>query len=241
MTLRSYAIGDIHGQIDLLHAAHARIAADRARTGDAEAPVIHLGDLVDRGPDSRGVVDLLLKGQLSGQNWVALKGNHDRMFGYYLEGRSDPALRPGLDYLNPRIGGDATLASYGLSPDAPPAEARAAVPAGHRAFVEGLPSYHLRGGVLFVHAGIRPGVALNDQTETDMAWIRAPFLDFTGAHPWLVVHGHTHRPAAEHCGNRVNIDSSAAYGGPLTAVVIEGREVFTLTDQGREPLLPHPD
>lgn len=119
MTLRSYAIGDIHGQIDLLHAAHARIAADRARTGDAEAPVIHLGDLVDRGPDSRGVVELLLKGQLSGQNWVALKGNHDRMFGYYLEGRADPALRPGLDYLNPRIGGDATLASYGLSPDAP--------------------------------------------------------------------------------------------------------------------------
>ncbi|MCB1388171.1 MAG: serine/threonine protein phosphatase [Rhodobacteraceae bacterium] len=238
MTLRTYAIGDIHGQLDLLHAAHARIAADRARVGDAEAPVVHVGDLVDRGPDSRAVVDLLLKGQLAGHNWVVLKGNHDRMFSLYLEGRRDPVLRSDLDYLNPRIGGQATLASYGIAEGAAPAQARAAVPAGHRAFLDGLPSYHRRGEVLFVHAGIRPGLSLEAQTEDDMAWIRAPFLDFAAPHPWLVVHGHTHRPAPENLGNRVNIDSGAAYGGPLTAVVIEGRSVFVLTETGREPLPP---
>ncbi len=241
MTLRTYAIGDIHGQLDLLLRAHDRIAADRARVGDAEAPVVHIGDLVDRGPDSRGVVELLLKGQLAGQNWVVLKGNHDRMFSYYLQGRRDPVLRADLEYRNPRIGGVETLHSYGLTQGASPAEASAAVPAGHRAFLSGLPHYHLRGEVLFVHAGIRPGVALDEQTEDDLCWIRDPFLHFTGRHPWLVVHGHTHRPAAEHRGNRVNIDSSAAYGGPLTAVVFEGREVFELTDNGRKPLHPLAD
>ncbi len=239
--IRTYAIGDIHGQIDLLRAAHARIEADRARTGDAEAPIVHVGDLVDRGPDSRGVVELLLKGQLAGKPWIVLKGNHDRMFTYYLEGRRDPVLRADLEYLNPRIGGAETLLSYGASSDATPIEAAAAVPAGHRVFLQDLPSHHLRGEVLFVHAGIAPGVPLEDQTENTMAWIRAPFLEFTGPHPWLVVHGHTHRPEAEHCGNRVNIDSSAAYGGPLTAVVIEGRDVWVLGPDGRIPLKPQAD
>lgn len=238
--IRTYAIGDIHGQIDLLHAAHARIMADRARVGDAEAPIVHVGDLVDRGPDSRGVVEHLLKGQLAGQPWIVLKGNHDRMFSLYLRGERDPELRAGLDYLNPKIGGQETLLSYGAARDAAPAEIAARVPEGHRAFLEGLPSHHLRGGVLFVHAGIRPGIALEDQTADDMSWIRGPFLEFTGPHPWLVVHGHTHRPAAEHLGNRVNIDSSAAYGGPLTAVVIEDDAVWELGPEGRVPLTPQP-
>lgn len=238
MTLRSYAIGDIHGQIDLLRAAHARIQADRARVGDAEAPLIHLGDLVDRGPDSRAVIDLLLKGQMAGEPWVVLKGNHDRMFAWHLEGRRDPALREGLDYLNPKIGGIATLASYGLPPEATPAEARAAVPPAHRAFLADLPHYHLQGPVLYVHAGIRPRVALEDQSDSDLCWIRGPFLEFEAPHPWLVIHGHTHLPEPGHFGNRVDIDSGAAYGGPLTAIVVEDTEVFVLTDRGRVPLTP---
>ena len=148
------------------------------------------------------------------------------------------ALRADLDYLNPRIGGQTTLVSYGAAPEAPPAEAARHVPEGHRAFLADLPSHHLRGEVLFVHAGIRPGIGLEEQTAQDMAWIRAPFLDYEDPHPWLVVHGHTHRPEAEHCGNRVNIDSSAAYGGPLTAVVVEGRDVWLLGPEGRIALTP---
>jgi len=241
MTLRTYAIGDIHGQLDLLQRAHALIAADRARVGDAGAPVVHVGDLVDRGPESRAVVDLLLKGQLAGQEWVVLKGNHDRMFTLFLDGQRDPVLRADLDYLHPRIGGATTLASYGLPADATPGQARAAVPAGHKAFLEGLPGYCLRGEVLFVHAGIRPGVALDDQTEDDLCWIRAPFLDVLTRHPWLVIHGHTNIEAPTHYGNRVNIDSGAAYGGPLTVIVVEGRDIFTLGPGGRQPLRPGRD
>lgn len=236
--LRSYAIGDIHGQLDLLIEAHARIAADRALTGDLEAPVVHVGDLVDRGPDSRGVIQHLLAGQIAGQPWIVLKGNHDRMFLRHLDGQRDPGLRAELDYLNPRIGGAATLASYGLAPGTPPLAARRAVPEGHRAFLADLPLFWQRGEVLFVHAGLRPGVAMAEQAETDLLWIRAPFLDHAGQFDWLVVHGHTHLDAPRHYGNRVNIDSGAAYGGPLTAIVIEGREVHVLGESGRRALRP---
>lgn len=241
MTLRSYAIGDIHGQIDLLREAHRWIQEDRARTKDMESPVIHLGDLVDRGPDSAGVVDLLLQGQILGRPWVVLKGNHDRMFSLYLEGSRDPILRADATWLHPRLGGQQTLASYGLDPEAPPERARAAVPETHRRFLEDLPTYWHRGAVVFVHAGLRPGVALADQSADDLLWIRDPFLNHGAAYPWLVLHGHTHLPAPRHHGNRVNIDSGAAYGGPLTAVVIEGQAVFTLGPEGRTPLLPGAD
>lgn len=244
--MRSYAIGDIHGQLALLQQAHDRIACDRRVTGDAAAPVVHIGDLVDRGPDSRGVVEYLRSGIAAGQPWVVLKGNHDRMFAGYLSAIDwhDPGLRLDLSYLNPRIGGAATLASYGVrSPADRPlapvhAEAVAVVPAEHRAFLEGLPSHCHRGDVLFVHAGIRPGVGLADQTETDLVWIRKDFLDDPRDHGALVVHGHTALDAPRHYGNRVNIDSSAGYGGPLTAIVIEGRDVWVLGDQGRTPLRP---
>ncbi len=241
MTPRTYAIGDIHGQIDLLKQAHDWIAADRARVADAEAPVVHVGDLVDRGPDSRGVIAWLMAGQMTGQPWVVLKGNHDRMFSRFLEGERDHRLRAELDYLHPKIGGPATLRSYGLPGDATPVQARAAVPPAQRAFLSDLPCHFLRGEVLFVHAGIAPGVPLDDQTEDDLTWIRAPFLEFADPHPWLVVHGHTHLSAPTHYGNRVNIDSGAAYGGPLTAVVIEGQQVWVLGPGGRVPLPPGTD
>lgn len=247
--MRSYAIGDIHGHIGLLHAAHLRIAKDKAACGDKDAPIIHIGDLVDRGPDSRGVIDHLAKGTDAGENWVVLKGNHDRMFTSFLDNpdAQDPGLRREFSYLHPRIGGSTTLASYGVAnaadrPLAPVhAEAVAAVPAEHRRFLASRPTYFARGEALFVHAGIRPGVALKGQTEDDLVWIREPFLGYRGNFPWLLVHGHTALDAPVHYGNRANIDSSAAYGGPLTAVVIEGRKVFVLTDEGRVALLPTPD
>lgn len=240
--MRTYAIGDIHGQLALLQAAHARIAADQAAHGPGT--IVHIGDLVDRGPDSRGVIDHLMQGIAGGQDWVVLLGNHDRMFAGYLRDLHwhDPRLRRDVSYLHPRIGGAETLASYGVRnaadrPLAPVhAEAVAAVPQAHRDFIAQLPTHFIRGEALFAHAGIRPGLPFDQQTEDDLCWIRDDFLTDRRDHGRLIVHGHTHLPQATHYGNRVNLDSGAAYGGPLSAVVIEGRDVFLLTDHGRKPL-----
>jgi serine/threonine protein phosphatase 1 len=244
--MRSYAIGDIHGHLDLLLHAHDLIAEDRRRTGDMDAPIIHLGDYVDRGPDCRGVIDFLAKGTARGENWITLKGNHDRMFARFLRDPHEPeeGLRADLSWLHPRLGGAATLGSYGVRnaadrPIAPVhAEAVDAVPRSHRDFLESRPTWHRRGNCVFVHAGIRPGIPMEAQTETDLVWIRGGFLEDTRDHGFLVVHGHTALDHPTHYGNRLNIDSSAAYGGPLTAVVIEGRDVWRLTDWDRVPLLP---
>ena len=244
--VRSYAIGDVHGQVARLRAAHALIAADRARTGDHAAPVVHLGDLVDRGPSSCGVIEFLLEGLRGGAPWRVLMGNHDRMFAMFLDdpGAHDPQLRPGLDYVHPAIGGAATLASYGVEGagrrplSALHAEAVAAVPPAHRTFLAGMALWHRRGPVVFVHAGLRPGVALEAQEPHDLMWIREPFLSDRGDHGALVVHGHTALPRAVHFGNRVDLDTRAGYGGPVTAAVVEGRRVHLLTDAGRVPLVP---
>ena len=242
--MRTYAIGDIHGHIELLREVHAWIAADQAMHG--AAPIVHVGDLVDRGPDCRGVVEYLRAGIEAGQDWVVLKGNHDRMFTNYIRDINyhDPCLRTDLSYLHPRIGGAATLESYGVKnaadrPLAPVhAEAVAAVPEAHLQFLESLPIYHQSGEVIYVHAGIRPGIAIEQQVEDDLVWIRKGFLEDTRDFGALIVHGHTALDVPTHYGNRVNIDSSAAYGGPLTAVVLENRDVFNLTASGRVALLP---
>ena len=242
--MRAYAIGDIHGHLDLLEAAHERIAADMAREG--HAAVIHVGDLVDRGENSRGVIDFLMAGQARGADWVVLKGNHDRMFTRFLQdpAESEPGLRAELSWLHPRLGGGPTLASYGVhAPTDRPvaavhADAVAAVPQAHRDWLEARPAQHRLGCCLYVHAGIRPGVAFEDQTETDLVWIREPFLSNPTDHGALIVHGHTALDAATHYGNRLNLDSGAAYGGPLSAVAIEGRKAWLLTPEGRVAMLP---
>ncbi len=242
--MHTYAIGDIHGHLGLLQDLHGLIADDQAMNG--AAPVVHVGDLVDRGPDSRGVIEYLREGIEEGHDWVVLKGNHDRMFSLYLSDlrAHDPGLRVDMSYLHPRIGGTTTLASYGVANagDRPLApvwdEAQAAVPVSHRAFLENLPTSYQRGDAIFVHAGIRPGVALADQVETDLVWIRDAFLIDTRDHGTLIVHGHTALDAAQHYGNRLNIDSGAAYGRAMTAVVIEGRDAWQLTPLGRVRLLP---
>lgn len=244
--MRSYAIGDIHGQLALLIEAHELIAADQAAHGDADAPVVHIGDLVDRGPDSAGVVELLRNGQAEGHNWVVLKGNHDRMFTGFLDDpfARDPGLRSELSWLHPRLGGPQTLLSYGVREpgnrplDQVQQEALAIVPPQSRRWLQELPTMYQRGHALFVHAGIRPGVDLAQQTEDDLLWIRNDFLNDTRDHGFLVVHGHTAISRARHYGNRLNIDSSAGYSGPLSTVVIEGRDVWLLGYDGRTPLLP---
>ena len=117
-------------------------------------------------------------------------------------------------------------------------EARAAVPESHVTFLANLPSFFRRGEVFFAHAGIRPAVALDNQAEDDLVWIRHDFLDDPRDHGALIVHGHTAIDRPTHYGNRVNIDSAAAYGGPLSAIVVEGREVWQITPQGRAKLAP---
>lgn len=237
-----YAIGDIHGHIDLLKAAHDLIADDMVRHGAGQ--VIHLGDLVDRGPDSAGVIDFLLQGLAAGQDWVVLKGNHDRMFWRFLRNptEQEPGLRADLGWLHPKLGGPDTLRSYGVvnAADRPVAkvhaDAHAAVPQEHLDFIATRPTLYQAGDCAFVHAGIRPGVPLEEQSETDLVWIREPFLSEGSSFGPLIVHGHTSIDAAAHYGNRLNLDSGAAYGGPLSAVVIEGREAALLTPQGRKKL-----
>jgi serine/threonine protein phosphatase 1 len=240
--MHTYAIGDIHGHLDKLEAAHELIARDMAQNGTA--PVVHVGDLEDRGPDSRGVIDFLMTGIAGGQDWVVLRGNHDRMFSRFMADPQavDEGLRADLSYLHPKIGGAETLASYGVAhPGDRPvakvhADALAAVPQGHLDFLAARPNWFRRGEALFVHAGIRPGLAIEHQTETDLIWIRRDFLDDTRDHGALVVHGHTAIDRARHYGNRLNIDSSVAYGGPMSAVAIEGREAFLLTPAGRQKI-----
>lgn len=242
--MRLYAIGDIHGQLDMLKAAHGRIAADRARTGDRSAPVVHLGDFMDRGPDSAGVVQALIDGIADGQPWHAIKGNHDRLFTGFMADHSweDPYLAGRLSWFDPRLGGAETLASYGVAnagsrPVADVhAEADRAVPQAHRDFLENLPLCHETSDLFLVHAGIRPGIAFSDQDEEDMIWIRDGFLDDDTDHGKLIVHGHTALEEATHFGNRVDLDTGAGYFRPLSVAVFEDRKAWLLTDAGREDL-----
>ncbi len=244
--MRVYGIGDVHGHLGKLQEAHALIEKDRALTGDREAPVVHVGDLTDRGPDSRGVIGYLMEGIAREEPWRVIKGNHDRMFtGFMADPRShDPLLRRDLTWLHPRLGGAATLASYGVADayerdlDEVHAEARDKVDPAHLRFLEELPLFDTAGALLFVHAGIRPGVALSDQAEDDLLWIREGFLEDTRDHGPLVVHGHTSIENVTHYGNRVNLDGGAGYGRALEPVVFEGRHSWILTPSGRVELLP---
>ncbi len=241
--MRIYALGDIHGQLDMLKAAHDRIAADRERTGDTDAPVIHLGDYVDRGPDVRGVLQFLMDGIGRGEPWITLMGNHDRMFLDQLEDA------PGAEFqawTSPGMGGQATAESYGVGLPGwtfgigGRRKLRNAVPDDHRAFLANLARYHETDDHIFVHAGIRPGLPVEEQIDDDLFWIRYAFLDDPRDHGKLVVHGHTPVPEPEHMGNRVNLDTGAGYGRALTAAVFEGRDVWILEDTGRVPLTPIP-
>ncbi len=232
-----YAMGDVHGQIQMLHEALAWIEAD----GGPDAQIVFLGDYVDRGPDSRGVIEVLKTGIDAGRNWTALKGNHDRLFEWFMEDtpRLDPLLKAKYTWVSPPLGGDTTLASYGIegAADTPlgvlhPA-AQEAVPAEHIAFLKSLKTYYQHGNYLFVHAGIRPNVALEDQEENDLLWIREPYLSYSDPHPLTIVHGHTALEAPQDYGNRINLDSGAGYGRPLSVAVFEGDSVNWLTKDGR--------
>lgn len=156
---------------------------------------------------------------------------------------TNPKIPKGKHWLHPKSGGLETLTSYGINPKSVEDRelamaARAAVPDEHQVFLAELDTVFRTKDALFVHAGIKPGVAIEDQVEDDLIWIREPFLSDMTDHGPLIVHGHTPVEAPTHYGNRINIDSGVAFGGPLSVVVLEGSEVWNLKGSGREPLLP---
>lgn len=242
MTQPIYAIGDIHGQHSELVRVLALIEAD----GGPDAEIVFIGDYTDRGPASAAVLDTLIEGVEAGKPWHCLKGNHDRMFSWFMQDypKHDAYLPVYLYWLHTRLGGDTTLASYGIKmteterQTAVHARAKDAVPQAHIDFLNGLAHSHETDVLFFAHAGVRPGVPLTEQTEEDLLWIRKEFHVDQSDHGKLVVHGHTPVEAATHYGNRVNIDAGAGYGNPLAAVAFEGRACWLLTDKGRVPLRP---
>ena len=222
--LRVYAVGDVHGCLDRLVNLHWAIAADLAAHKVADSVLIHLGDYVDRGPDSAAVV-WLLAGTVAPPvaRRVDLKGNHEVMMLAALEGR----VRVAETWLE--NGGAATLESYHVPLDASPAEWHLSVPLAHRRWLATRELTHQEGNYLFVHAGIRPGRQLYKQSADDLLWIREPFLSSNETRPFVVVHGHTPGSAPEVRCNRIGIDTAAAMGGQLTCVILEEDRMRFLT------------
>ena len=222
---RLYAIGDIHGRADLLIEMHRLIERD-SRGFEGRKVLIYLGDYIDRGMQSRQVVEMLLEPQLHGFERVFLKGNHEQ------------ALLDFLDYPEATagwfsFGGRETLQSYGISVTFMPllkdmkklaVELEDVLPDEHRDFLEsGLLSWHA-GDYYFVHAGVRPGVPLEDQHSEDQLWIRDEFIDSDANHGAVVVHGHTISPDPEIRPNRVGLDTGAFHSGVLSCLVVDGTE-----------------
>lgn len=219
---RVYAVGDVHGRIDLLDRLLDLIADDAAGSGAARRVVVFLGDYVDRGPRSRQVLDRLAAGPPPGFEWVALDGNHEDMMRGFLD---DPSTGP----VWLRNGGGATLASYVGAPPAAgdaPSDLRDALadalPGLHRRFLAGLAPSHVEGDYFFAHAGVRPGVALGAQRRDDLLWIRGPFLECLAPFGKVVVHGHSITAHPDDRLNRIGVDTGAYASGRLTALVAEG-------------------
>jgi serine/threonine protein phosphatase 1 len=218
---RIYAIGDVHGRADLLERLQQRIAADVELNPIADPLLVCLGDYVDRGPDSAGVLDLLLGETPAGMRRVALMGNHEELMLRFLIDESVGAV-----WL--ANGGDATLESYGIDPAESYERARrqlsSRLPARHLALLESLVLSHSEGGYFFAHAGIRPGVALDRQRREDLLWIRGEFLRSDTDHGKVVVHGHSITAEPDIRANRIGIDTGAYASDRLTCLVLEGRE-----------------
>ena len=227
--LRIYAIGDIHGRLDLLNRMFTQIDADRARSPNTKTVEIYLGDYIDRGPSSRQVVDRLIARGRS-RRAVFLRGNHET---YPLEFLRNPGFFSAWS----QLGGLETLMSYGIHPPvsgspnewAEIAHAfSAALPAEHRDFLHHLRPYVSSGDFYFVHGGVRPGVPLERQREEDLLEIREPFLSSHDDFGKVIVHGHTPALEPEFRPNRICIDTGAYATGKLTCLVISGEKLRIL-------------
>ena len=220
-----YAIGDLHGRADLLAELHRLIAIDVARRRQSRRVVVYLGDYIDRGPESRQVLDLLLDQPLAGFEAAHLKGNHEDFMLRFLAGETEY----GFGWL--MNGAVETFESYGIAAsrfatvadlDDLRRQLIERLPARQRAFLDRLELMHVEGDYAFVHAGIRPGMALDRQRESDLLWIRDAFLDWTGRHDKVVVHGHSISRAPEVRPNRIGIDTGAFGSDVLTSLVLVG-------------------
>ena len=225
---RVYAVGDIHGRADLLIETIERIDNDRERRPIGHSVEVYLGDYVDRGPDAKAVIDLLSV-RLVNNRAICLRGNHEELMERFLR---DP------DHLNAwsQLGGLETLASYGVVPDPGGNETNRDLhdrfcrvfPRTHLLFLQCLKPWLGCGDLLFVHAGIRPGIPVEQQQLNDLIWIRGEFLDSELDHGKLIVHGHTPVPHPDVRANRINIDTGAVWSGTLTCIAIEGTSIMFL-------------
>jgi len=244
--LRIYAVGDVHGRRDLLERIQARIARDLDARPVADWRVIYVGDYIDRGGESAQVLAHLAEGA-DDPHVLCLRGNHDQFLIDFLAGEGPRGWSEGFD-LWMYNGGAETLDSFGIDGaraayETEPAELMrlreqlsAALAPGVAEFLDGL-AWTLRfGDYVFVHAGLRPGVALEDQSPQDLIWIREPFLSDQSDRGAVVVHGHTPVEEVEALPNRVGIDTGAVFTGKLTCLVLEGATRMLLSDGWLEPL-----
>ena len=223
---RAYAVGDIHGRVDLLEHLLARIHADLQHRPAAKTLLIFVGDLVDRGPSSAQVIERLRCYRRDGVDPVFLLGNHEEVLLRIIHGDSS-VVESWL-----KFGGLQCLQSYGVtlarvrgrSSEKVVELVRATVPREHVEFLETFVDSCRFGDYLFVHAGIRPGVEIDQQSQSDLRWIREPFLFDESDHGFVVVHGHTITEEVDERPNRIGIDTGAYRSGILTALAIEGTD-----------------
>lgn len=223
---RAYVIGDVHGRLDLLDGMIEQVEADLEERPVRQAVLVFVGDLIDRGPCSAQVVERLRTYRRPGLGTVFLLGNHEEVLLRILDGET------GLIAKWLQFGGKECLQSYGADPRAVArmtdrealALVREVVPQAHAEFLSGFADTCRFGDYLIVHAGIRPGIEFEQQSQTDLRWIRQPFLNHRGDHGFVVVHGHTIVPEVDERDNRIAIDTGAYRSGRLTALVIDGAE-----------------
>ena len=223
---RAYAIGDVHGCVDLLQSLLVKIEQHNARAEQKPAHIIYLGDLIDRGPASKQVLDLLCTRNNEPFQTHYIMGNHEEALLRGLSGEPN-LLEPWL-----RHGGQATVESYGVargllygrSDDELEHIIRSAIPGTHLDFLSTFVDSIRFGDVLFVHAGIRPGIPLEAQSPQDMKWIRKEFVESTDDYGCLIVHGHTIVENVEVNPNRICVDTGAYKSGHLTAICIDEQD-----------------
>lgn len=229
--VRLYAIGDVHGRLDLLDRLLDLIDADHRARAPAAPQLVLLGDLIDRGPASRQVIDRVMQLSRELASLKLVMGNHEEVFLGALEGDAQAF------HLFRRIGGRETMLSYGITAgDIDRLEDAALmalladrVPTAHADFLRGFDDIVIAGDYAFVHAGIAPGRSLDAQRPADLRWIRDRFLGHGGPHPKIIVHGHSVRDSVEERGNRIGIDTGAYASGRLTAIGLEGTERWFLS------------